>query len=308
MNYRMSENNPKVTISVVVPTYNRQEELNRALLSIEKQTRKPDEIIVVDDFSDPPLEIPARSSVPIKLFRLTKNSGPYVARNYAIKRAMGDLIAFLDSDDEWLPEKLERQLRQITNADRFFSFTDGIVKKKGKLNSSMSYFTLSKPKENSAYFGIFDTRSSFIANSSVVISKSLLLSRSCFVKDLIGSDFRMWAEVLIFEPDVEVVIVYEKLFNLYITSGSVSSNFDRKQNHLLRHLAVLYASSNKDVGKIIISKTARVLLSILLRSGSLKFFENKNKYANYVGYWALIIAAPLFIFQTLHYLIFLKSR
>lgn len=99
------------TVSVIIPTYNREKLLPKAIDSIKKQTFQDFEIIIVDDASTDNTEslIKNLNDNRIKYYKLEKNSGQCIARNYGIKRAKGEFIAFLDSDDEWLPEKLKKQ-------------------------------------------------------------------------------------------------------------------------------------------------------------------------------------------------------
>ena len=94
-------------ISVVIPSYNRLPTLIRAIDSVIAQTSKVDEIIVVDDGStdNTAAEISSRYSQLNLLHQA--NSGVSSARNYGIKQAKGDWIALLDSDDSWLPKKIE---------------------------------------------------------------------------------------------------------------------------------------------------------------------------------------------------------
>ncbi len=100
-------------ISVVIPTYNRRELLPRAIGSVLNQTRAPREIIVVDDGStDDTAQIVGNDFPQVELI-LQENQGVSAARNSGIKTAPGDWLAFLDSDDAWLPHKLEKQLDML---------------------------------------------------------------------------------------------------------------------------------------------------------------------------------------------------
>src|SRR5215469_2901694 len=103
------------TISVIIPLYNRREEIGRAIASALRQSRVPDEIIVVDDASrDGSAEVVAAlGDRRIRLLRHERNQGAAAARNTGIAAAKGDWIALLDSDDEWEPEKLARQLEAL---------------------------------------------------------------------------------------------------------------------------------------------------------------------------------------------------
>lgn len=102
----------KIKVSVIVPSFNRENTIERCLESVLNQTFMPFEIVVVDDCStDRTIDIIKHLDTSlIKIIKLEKNSGAQVARNVGIKAAKGDWIAFLDSDDEWLPFKLEKQI------------------------------------------------------------------------------------------------------------------------------------------------------------------------------------------------------
>lgn len=101
------------TISVIVPTYNRQASLARALDSVLAQTRPAEEIIVVDDGStDATAEMVRQRYPQVRYFHQT-NRGVSAARNHGIARARGEWIALLDSDDQWLPEKLAVQIQHL---------------------------------------------------------------------------------------------------------------------------------------------------------------------------------------------------
>jgi glycosyltransferase involved in cell wall biosynthesis len=98
-------------VSVVIPTYNRAHTVGRAVESVLLQSHRPLEVIVVDDGStDNTLEILESYGDRIKVLR-QPNGGPSAARNEGVAQAKGEIIAFLDSDDAWKPEKLERQVR-----------------------------------------------------------------------------------------------------------------------------------------------------------------------------------------------------
>ena len=98
-----------MNISVVIPTYNRCESLRRALLSVFSQTLQPAEVAVIDDGSTDGTSAMIREEFPEVTYYRQENSGVSSARNLGIHHTTGDWLAFLDSDDEWLPEKLMRQ-------------------------------------------------------------------------------------------------------------------------------------------------------------------------------------------------------
>ena len=100
------------TVSVIIPTYNRAHTLGRAIDSVLHQTHPADEIIIVDDGStDDTAALLENYSDLIHLEQ--KNAGVSTARNTGIAQASSSWIALLDSDDEWLPSKLQHQLATI---------------------------------------------------------------------------------------------------------------------------------------------------------------------------------------------------
>lgn len=101
-------------VSVIMPTHNSAEFLKETISSVLNQTYQNFEILITDDKSeDNTLEILedlAQNDDRIKIFKLNVNSGAAVARNNSIRNAKGRFIAFLDSDDIWNPDKLEKQI------------------------------------------------------------------------------------------------------------------------------------------------------------------------------------------------------
>jgi glycosyltransferase involved in cell wall biosynthesis len=103
-------------VSVVIPVRNREWCIARAIQSALTQTRPPAEVIVVDDGSTDGTTAAVRQFGPRVRLLHQSASGPYAARNLAIRAARTPLIAFLDSDDAWRPRKLERQVPAFDDA------------------------------------------------------------------------------------------------------------------------------------------------------------------------------------------------
>jgi glycosyltransferase involved in cell wall biosynthesis len=105
-------------VSVILPTFNRAHLLGRAITSVFNQTFRDFELIVVDDGSTDDTErvLGSFSSSQLRIVKLPRNLGPANARNVGIQAARGDFIAFQDSDDEWLPHKLDQQVEAIQRA------------------------------------------------------------------------------------------------------------------------------------------------------------------------------------------------
>lgn len=113
----MAKTENKPTVSIIIPTYNRRQSIGRSIKSVLNQTYRDFELIIVDDGStDGTREIVAGfNDSRIRYIRHDKNRGEAAARNTGIKVARGEYIASHDSDDEWLPEKLAKQVRAFEN-------------------------------------------------------------------------------------------------------------------------------------------------------------------------------------------------
>ncbi|HGS4462854.1 TPA: glycosyltransferase family 2 protein [Vibrio metschnikovii] len=114
-------------ISVITPSFNSCDFIGNTIESVINQTLVSWEMIIVDDCSTDNSVSVTKSYIEkdprIKLIQLKENSGAAVARNTAIEAAQGRYIAFLDSDDLWLPDKLEKQLAFMQQNDIAFSFS-----------------------------------------------------------------------------------------------------------------------------------------------------------------------------------------
>ena len=109
----------KPLVSVVIPTFNREQTISYCLNSVLAQTYENIEVIVVDDCStDTTVDVvKSFTDLRVRHIALEKNSGAQAARNRGIKESTGDWIAFQDSDDEWMPEKLEKQVEALSEAN-----------------------------------------------------------------------------------------------------------------------------------------------------------------------------------------------
>ena len=125
-------------VSVIVPAYNRSQLLSRALASLGRQSYPNLEIIVVDDGSKEDIEaiVDQTGDDRIGYFRHQLNRGVSAARNTGIKASTGHFISFLDSDDEWLPTKVERQVAALAEDPRSkvcYCFTEVFSDVEGKV-------------------------------------------------------------------------------------------------------------------------------------------------------------------------------
>lgn len=130
-------------VSVVIPTYNSDCTIERAVKSVANQTLLPKEVIIVDDCSTSPkmhtilnnIQNDYNNYFNIKVFYLKNNSGPATARNIGIDNASCKYIAFLDSDDIWHQQKIEIQYFYIENKNVDFICNNSLILKENQLKN-----------------------------------------------------------------------------------------------------------------------------------------------------------------------------
>ena len=131
-------------VSIITPSYNSEKYLKDCIVSVLNQTFKSWEMLIVDDASSDNsrsvIESYLKKDKRIKAFFLKKNIGPAMARNYAISKASGRYIAFLDSDDIWLPHKLKVQLdfMKLNNYSFVFSSYQVISEDNSKIINTIT--------------------------------------------------------------------------------------------------------------------------------------------------------------------------
>lgn len=206
-------------ISVITPVYNVQRYIGKTIDSILGQTFGNFEIILVDDYSKD------ESAAIIKqycdkypniiYYRQEKNMGAAVARNKALEVANGRYVAFLDSDDLWLPEKLEKQMKLMKNISAPMTYTaiemidenNVLVKPKRKVRESVDY--------------LFLLHNTMIATSSVIVDRKQLgdfrmpLRRS-------GQDYATW--LMLLRNGAVAYGIDEALVRYRVGNKSLSSN------------------------------------------------------------------------------------
>lgn len=115
-------------ISIITPVYNCEKLIGNTIETVINQTYTNWEMLLVDDCStdnsEKIIEEYIRKDNRVKYFKLEQNSGAAVARNYALEKSEGRFIAYLDSDDLWKPEKLEKQVDFMLKHNYAFSCTD----------------------------------------------------------------------------------------------------------------------------------------------------------------------------------------
>ncbi|MGO7041049.1 glycosyltransferase family 2 protein [Rhizobium acaciae] len=158
----------KPLISVVIPTYNRQDYILESIKTVLDQTYDRVEILVVDDCStDDTLNV-LKTVVDerLRVLQLPRNSGGGAARNFGIDAAKGEYIAFLDSDDVWLPKKLEVQLeRLLATPNQAVIVYTNLIEDRGDTKTTVIN-SPKKPDQNVCEYLFLNWGKSFIQTSS----------------------------------------------------------------------------------------------------------------------------------------------
>lgn len=206
-------------VSIITPIYNSASFLDDTITSILKQTYKNFELILIDDSStDDSLKIAKQylaTDLRIILLSLPGNSGPAVARNAGIEIAKGRYIAFCDSDDIWMPNKLQAQVATLKESKFAICHTSYLkMKENGELTHSQV-----KAKRKVVYKDIL--RSCYIGCSTAMYDVDVCGKR--FMPNVRKrQDYGLWISIL--KDGHEAVGLTEPFVHYRVRKGSVSSN------------------------------------------------------------------------------------
>ena len=195
-------------ISVIIPTYNRKKTLARAIQSVINQSLSPFEILIIDDGSNDGTEEWVKDNFQNIKYIYQNNHGVSSARNIGIENAYGDWVAFLDSDDEWLPNKLYEQVKAIdSNPEIKFFHTNEIWIRNG--------IRVNQMKKHKKYGGyIFEKCLDIcrISPSSALIQKKVFDNIGIFDESLrVCEDYDLWLRITSKYPVVflDVPLIYK---------------------------------------------------------------------------------------------------
>jgi len=194
-------------ITAIIPTYNRKKFILKALKSIQNQTIKVDEIIIVDDGStDNTKEI--LQDLDIK-YIYQNNNGVSSARNVGITEAKNEWIAFLDSDDTWHETKIEKQVEfHKSNLNILLSHTNELWKRGEKIINQKKH-----QQKPSGFCFLENLEACKIGPSTVMIHKDIFSEIGLFDEDLIVcEDYDLWLRI---SKEFEVGYLDEKLITKY---------------------------------------------------------------------------------------------
>jgi glycosyltransferase involved in cell wall biosynthesis len=214
-------------ITVVIPAYNCEKWISRAIESVLQQSRPADEVIVVDDGStDSTAEMVRSFGDQVTLIQ-QENAGVSAARNAGIEAASGDWIAFLDSDDEWMPDYLKRQCELLernpelvwSTANFSFCYCDE-NKRVEKLASAKGRKSLGGKDYFEDYCKAY-VHYACGCTDTMIVKKQVLTEAGLFRPGLpMGEDQDMWFRVGFLHPEIGYVSDPQAVYHIQIADSA----------------------------------------------------------------------------------------
>ena len=218
-------------ISIIIPTYNSSLFIKRTIQSVINQTYTDWELLIIDDQStDNTVELIneyVKQDKRIKLLKTAQNSGgPATPKNIGIENAVGKYVAFLDHDDEWLPEKLEKQLKVFETSNN---------NKLGLVSCFINIRNNNDGKIISKQRGLYKKNAlnmllqyNFLITSSCIMTKREIFKKIGLFdnKFKVSDDWDMWLRIL--KSDYELDYTPECLVNYFVHEQNLSSNREKE--------------------------------------------------------------------------------
>ena len=226
-------------VSIIIPVYNRSHTIARAIDSVLSQTYQNYEVLLVDDGSkdDSRKVILSYSDPRIKLFEHVENRGAAAARNTGIRQAQGKYIAFLDSDDEWLPAKLDEQIACLNSAPENVG---GCIT--GKFNIESGQTTQHIPQKRNSW------RETLLYVCDLGPGSTLMIARKVFgvvgFLDETLKRYEDWDWLVRFTRAYDLCLIEKPLAKVNLSVYESPENIEESGNILLRK----HRSDYKDYG------------------------------------------------------------
>lgn len=226
-------NESQYSVAVVVPAYNNAGFVGRAIDSILAQTLPADEIIVVDDGSTDNTADIVRSYGQQVRYIYQESAGASVARNTGIEAAKSDWIAFLDADDEWLPEKLKLQTEHLERNPDIVWTTANFLRcmcwqdrRSAHMPPELSRQLLGEREYFDDYFDAFLKRSDGWTGA-MVIRRNVLIEAGLFRPgQLISNDFDMWWRIAYRYPKIGFIAEPLAIYHLDVEGSTIRRHKD----------------------------------------------------------------------------------
>jgi glycosyltransferase involved in cell wall biosynthesis len=221
----------KISLSIIVPAYRSVNTVSRSLRSLVDQTVAPSEVIVVDDGSDDGTAEAAEAmrdqlgDINLRVIRQI-HKGAGAARNRALKEAKFEYVAFLDADDEWLPEKLERSIIELEKNNCILVSHDYIRCEPDGTEVLVPNCSKNFNRAGDPYVRLY--RQGYIATSGVVTRRNAVLAAGGFDESLpTAQDFALWLSMLS-KPETPFYIFSGALLRYHVTSGGITTHTERR--------------------------------------------------------------------------------
>lgn len=257
-------------VDVIIPTYNRALVMHRAIQSVLNQTYKNFILHIVNDGSTDETEVELnvyKNHPQIKIYT-KENGGVSSARNFAATKASGEWISFLDSDDEWLSDKLETQINVLKHNPQYeFIHSEEIwIRNNVRVNPKQKHL-----KSNVDIF-LRSLQFCLISPSTVMLSRNLFLAHKGFKEDfIVCEDYDLWLRILAHN---EIAFISAPLIKKYGGhSDQLSTKFVAMDYWRIKSLMDLYQR-----GKLNLLQMEQVKSVILLKSDLL--LKSYEKYHN----------------------------
>ncbi len=215
-------------ISIITPSYNSAEYIEETIQSVLNQTYEKWELIIVDDFSSDNTVSIIESFISldsrIKLIKNTENKGAAFARNTAILESKYSYLAFLDSDDIWVRQKLEKQFFFMKNNKIAFSFSGYYI-----IDKNGNYTGKSVDTSHKGAFSYEDMllKKATLGCSTVMLNKSKFKGLMSIPSIRTGQDYAFWLKLLR-NTDEKAHLISLTLTKYRITPNSISTNKIKK--------------------------------------------------------------------------------
>lgn len=212
------------TVSVVLPTYNRAHLLPRAIESVLAQTWTDLELIVVDDGSadDTPAVMARYDDLRVRYVRYEPNQGANHARNVGIRAARGPYIAFQDSDDDWFPEKLEKNMAVFATAGPEVGVVYSGYWKYVDAEDNRVYIPMEWVRTREGWVHEELLRNNFVTTQSAVVRRECFDRSGYWLEGLVGK--QEWELFLRISRDYQFLYIDEPLLNSRYTATGITEN------------------------------------------------------------------------------------
>ncbi len=249
--YQVKEYGEEELVSVIIPTYNRESLIERSVNSVLRQTYQHLEVIIVDDASTDRTEEVVRKieDERVRYIRLEKKEGANHARNIGVRSACGKYVAFNDSDDEWLPTKLEKQMKLMMQSAQDVGCVYCLMTRYDDRHTIVRELETVPDMEDVGENAVGDLFRfmqgyTFISTQTLLLKKEAIEEAGYFNERL--KRMQEWEMLLRVAWKWKFTLVQEKLVNAYVQGDRITTNAEALMD-TVRYVIELYDLSRSNV-------------------------------------------------------------